>query len=210
MKIRRRAIISSETVAGDSHGWSRRTLAYALAGPVGVATQLLFDFLKSRSPEQGSGVPPDIRSRLGRLIGAPGEGADHAVCLVSHNIEWLYDLDPEWVRATIVPWFDPKHPDSEPAWNGFLSRGRLPSPELLSLIKAYFLQVFSRAHDWKWSDERLKVLHRLLVYGCLNYKQDNTHITFKEARRALQRTDHIGRAHSVYCLTEIIRKGRAG
>ena len=98
----------------------------------------------------------------------------------------------------------------EPAWNGFLFRGRLPSPELLSLIKANFLQVFSRAHDWKWSDERLKVLHRLLVYGCLNYKQDNTHITFSEARRALQRTDHIGRAHSVYCLTEIIRKGRAG
>ena len=205
-----KSTISKVMVAGDSQGWSRRTFSHARNGPVGVATELLFDFLESRSPEQGSGVPPDIKSRLERLIGAPGEGTAHAVCLVSHNIEWLYGLDPEWVRATIVPWFDPGHPDSEPAWNGFLFRGRLPSPELLSLIKAYFLQVFSRAHDWKWSDERLKVLHRLLVYGCLNYKQDNTHITLKEARRALQRTDHSGRAHSVYCLTETIRKGHAG
>ena len=54
-------------------------------------------------------------------------------------------IDPEWVRTTIVPWFDLEHPASESAWNSFLydnwhqMTNRLPKPELFSLIKSDFL-----------------------------------------------------------------------
>ena len=201
--------IGDVSVAGDSLGWSRRTMVHAINGVVGLAAQLLLGLLKSTSPEEGSGISPDIKSRFERLINAPGEGADHAVCLVSHHVEWLHYLDPKWAHTTIVPWFDPKHRKSEPAWNGFSYRSKLPIPGPFSLIRTYFLEVFSHAHSWKWNDEGFKNLHKFLVCGCLWYQYDTVYVTFNEARRALQQTNDRGRVHSIHYLTELIRRKHA-
>ena len=105
-------------VGGFRQNHSRRTANYALNSPVGMVAELLLDLLSSKNPGKGSSIQPEIKSRLETLIAAPGEGADHAVCLIAQRLAWLDHIDPAWTRATILPWFDLDHPLSEPAWNG--------------------------------------------------------------------------------------------
>jgi len=179
----------------DHQDWSGKTLDYARNAPIGKATELLLNLLSSQGPEKGSGVPPEIKSRLERLFNAPGEGVDHAICIVAHQLNEFNDLDPEWVRTTIVPWFDLDHPASESAWNSFLydnwlpNDNRLPKPELFSLIKSDFLAAVVQL-GWKQ-------LHKFLVLGCFRYQHNDTHITFEEVRQVLQKTNASGRAHSL-------------
>ncbi len=204
-----RSGIGEVRAAGDNHGWSRRTMIHAFNSVVGMAIRLVLDILESQNLEEGVGIPPEIRARLERLMDAPGEGTDHAACIISHHVEWLHYLDPEWACSTIVPWFDPGHQNAEPAWNGFLHRRKLPIPGLFSQIRNYFLDVFSHVHNWKWNDRGLRVLHEFLVCGCLWHKYDEVYFTYSEVHRALQQTDDSGRSQSIEYLTKLIQKNHA-
>ena len=192
----------AEVEQSDEHqDQSRRTHNHAVSAPVAKATVLLLELLNSQELGEGSGVPPEIKSRLERLFDAPGDGADHAVYVVASQLRWLNDIDPEWVRATIVPWFDLEHPVSESAWNGF-SDDWLPGPELFSLIKSDFLNAIVHAAG----RERL---HEFLVLGCFWHQDYGPYITFEETRQVLQKTNASGRAHSLWFFTRIIDKNDA-
>ena len=203
-----RSEIYSETVAGDNQGWSRRTINHAENGPVGRVAWLLIDVVESWNLERGSGVPSEVRVRLERLVNAPGEGADHAVCVIADRFERLLHLDPGWTQNFIVPWFDPDHPCSEPAWNGLLRRHVWATPELLSLLKTHFLNVFSRSKDWKWSDDGLRVLHEFLVQGCLWSDDEEAYLTYSEVRLALQTTNDSGRVQCTEYLYDRIERNQ--
>lgn len=197
-----------ERVAEDSQGWSRRTIAHAESGPVGRVARLLIDVLESWNLQRGTGVPTEFRGTFERLVKAPGEGADHAVCVIADRFEFLFRLDPEWTRYLVVPWFAPDHPCAEPAWNGLLRRHFWATPELLSLLKTHFLGVFGCAKSWKWYDNRLRVLHEFLVQGCLLSEGDVSILTFAEVRLALQQTSDSGRLHTIQCLADLIANNR--
>ena len=200
--------IGDVRVAGDSQGWSRRTMIHALNSSVGKTANTLLDFLNSQDPEEGAGVPSEVKLRLKRLVRAPGEGADHAICVIAHRLEWLHYLDPEWARVTIAPWFNSGHPYAEPAWNGLLHRNTLPGPGLFSRLRTYFLDVFNSAKGWKWHDERLRTLHESLVYGCLWRQHNEVYLTFPEVRLALQQTNDSGRAQTIEYLIDLIKSER--
>ncbi len=196
-------------INGERQDRSRKTLNHATNAPVGKATKLLLDLLSSQSLGEGSGVPPEIKSRLERLLDAPDEGADHAVCIVARQLNKFNYIDPEWVRTTIVPWFDLEHPAAEPAWNGSLYDG-LPEPKLFSLIKSDFLNAIVHAAKRKWDGHSLKQLHKFLVLGCFFWHQDNdAYITFEEARQVLQKTSDDGRAHSLIFLAWKVNENHA-
>ncbi len=188
--------------SGEHRDRSRRTLNCAINTPIGNATELLLDLLNSQGPREEASVPPEIKSRLERLFDAPSEGADHAVCIAANRLRWLDYIDPEWVRTTIAPWFDLKHPASESAWNGFLYDNRLPKPELFSLIKSNFLAAVVHATG-------RKRLHRFLVLGCFWHQDNDSYITFEETRRVLQKTNANGRAHSLWFFTRIVDENHA-
>ena len=194
---------------GECQDRSRKTLNRAINAPIGKATELLLDLLSSQGPREESGVPPEIKSRLERLFDAPGEGADHAVCIAANRLRWLDYIDPEWVRTTIAPWFDLEHPASEAAWNGFLYDNRLSKPELFSLIKSDFLAAIVRAVRWNWDDQLLQRLHESLVLGCFWHQNNDAYITFEEARQALQKTNASGRSHSLWFFTRIVDENHA-
>ena len=188
--------------SGEHQDRSRKTLNHAINAPVGKATELLLDLLNSQDPREESGVPLEIKSKLERLFGAPGEGADHAVCIAAHRLRWLDYIDPEWVRTTIVPWFDLEHPASESAWNGFMYDNQLPKPELFSLIKSDFLKAIVHVAG-------RKRLHEFLVLGCFWHQDNDAYITFKETRQILQKTNASGRAHSLWSFTRIVEENHA-
>ena len=201
------SVILNERVAGDDRGWSRRTMGHAINGPVGKAVEFLLAVLKSQDLVQGSGISPELKSRFERLATAPGEGSEHAVCLLAHHVELLHFLDPDWTSDTVVPWFDLNHPYAEPAWNGFCFAKRMPEPELFSLLKPHFLNVFSLAPTWKWNDEGFRVLHNRLVIGCLWREHHEVYLSVDEARATLRTTNHNGRSHCISFLTDLIEQG---
>ena len=188
--------------SGEHQDRSRRTHNYVVSAPVDKATVLLLELLNSQDPRVGSGVPPEIKSRLERLFKAPGEGADHAAYVVASQLRWLDHIDPEWVRATIVPWFDLEHPVAESAWNGFSDDNCLPEPKLFSLIKSDFLNAIVHI----LGQERL---HEFLVLGCFWHQDYDAYITFEETRQVLQNTNDSGRAHSLWVFTRIVDENDA-
>ena len=193
-------LFTGETEAeqsGEYQDRSCRTHDYAVSTPIVEATELLVELLNSQDPRVGSGVPPEIKSRLERLFKAPGEGADHAAYVVASQLRWLDHIDPEWVRATIVPWFDLEHPVAESAWNGFSDDNCLPEPKLFSLIKSDFLKAIVHVAE-------RKRLHEFLVLGCFWHQSNNAYITFEETRQVLQNTNDSGRAHSLWFFTRIV------
>ena len=200
--------ILSERVAGDDQGWSRKTMFHAINGPAGKAVEFLLALLRAKNITQGSGVPPELKTRFERLLTSPGEGPSHAVCLLCRHIEWLFWLDPDWASSTVVPWFDPEHPNAESAWNGFCYANRLPEPRLFLLLKPYFLNVFSLASTWKWNDQAMEILHNHLVDGCQRHERDEAYLSIDEARFALQKTTHSGRGQCIHYLTKLLENDR--
>jgi len=203
------SVVSNETVGDADQVGSRRTMRYAINGPVGKAVKFLLALLESQNLSQGTGISPHLKSRFVRLATAPGEGADHAVCLLAHNIRLLHFLDPAWTSETVVPWFDLNHHYAEPTWNGFCFANRMPEPELFSLLKPHFLNVFRFASQWNWNDEGFKALHNLLVIGCLWREHHEVYLSLNETRAALKMTDHIGRSHCIFMLTKLIEQDKA-
>ncbi len=200
--------IGETYIGGECQNRSRRTSDHAVNAPVGKATELLCDLLSSQSPGEGSGIPPEIKSRLERLFDAPGEGAQHAVCIVTSRLRWLDDVDPDWARSTILPWFNLEHSAAEPAWNGFLYNG-LPEPESFSVMKSDFLNAIVHATRWNWDDQPLQRLHEFLVLGCFWYQDNDAYITFEETREVLQKTNDSGRVHSLRFFTRVVNKNHA-
>ena len=185
---------------------SRRSFEHALGSPIGLAAALFIDLLNSQNLERGSGLPPEIKLRLERLIAAPGEGSDYAVYTIAQQLERLDSIDPEWTRRTIVPWFNLEYSATEPAWNGFLfNNNRPPEPPLFSMLKSDFLKAFSHASEFNWNDSVSRHLHEFLLTWCSWHQDDPAYISFDEARRALQQTDDKGRAHTIWFLSIIAR-----
>ena len=87
-------------IAGRRQHRSRRTLEHAINGPVGEATKLLLGLLDADRPKRASRIPEDLKSRLERLMVAPGEGSDHAICIIARKLRRLDCVDPDWTRTT--------------------------------------------------------------------------------------------------------------
>ena len=194
-------------VAGQRQHRSRRTFEHAINGPVGEATKLLLNLMNAAKPGAALRIPADLKSRLERLIEAPGEGAHHSICIIARRLRLLDYVDPDWTRTTVLPWFNPDNPAAEPAWSGYLVDNQLPAPPLFSLLKPYFLTVFGHASEWNWADHAFLRLHEFLVIGCFKHQDSARYISYDEARHALQRTNDRGRTHSINCLNHDVLDG---
>ncbi|WP_218963051.1 SIR2 family protein [Iodobacter sp. BJB302] len=136
---------------------SRRTVDYAINGPIGMCMNALFHVVPRQMKEAGSVIPDHIKSRVERLFLAPGEGSDHAVSIASSQMNWLMSVDPAWTKERLIPMLDFEHPDAEPAWNGFLHSGKLTEPLLIVAIKPLLLRLFSWVEGFSWDRDLSRV-----------------------------------------------------
>ena len=202
----RSSLGSMSMVGGVHREESRRTLEHAINSPIGDATQLLLLILEDLSLNQHEGIPESIRVRLERLSASPGEGCDHAACIIASKIGYLFHIDPVWTSATVVPWLNMEHPLAEPAWNGFLHIKRLPVQELFSQIRSDFCEVVGKLPVWSWDDSSSHTWHRMLVQACLWHRPGRRFISFDEARALLQVTTNSGRVRCLGILRSILRE----
>lgn len=107
-------------IGGEIVDSSRRTYGDAINGPIGRATEGLINALNGLKLGENAGTPEAFKTRIERLLAAPGEGSDHAVAILVRQLRWLFHIDSEWVSERIMPWSAFEHPAAEPAWNAFL------------------------------------------------------------------------------------------
>jgi hypothetical protein len=172
---------------------------------MGKFAETLFDVLNDLKLPARHGLPLDIRLRLERLWDAPGEGADYAVSETARRLRWLFYVDPQWVKAKIIPFFHLDHTRAEPAWNAYLHDTELPVPELFGLLKPHFLEAFPHSSAWAWDHGPIHRLNEFLVIACWWNLKSHRYVNYAEARLALQQATKEGREHAIWFLANLVR-----
>ena len=186
--------------------WS--TSDRAINSPIGSAVELLLGILEDQKPAKDSRIPATIRTMLEKLVNHPGEPCNHAVCLITRNINWLNHVDSAWVTEVVLPWFSLEELRTESAWNGLMHANDLPGPRLFEQIKRDFLDVVVKASRWRWRNHDRKRLHDRLVHACYLRRRSEAYVSYLEAKGALQGTDEAGRVHCLWVLTSMVIDGR--
>ncbi|WP_072376403.1 SIR2 family protein [Hyphomicrobium sp. NDB2Meth4] len=182
---------------------SRRTFGHAINGPVGELTEALIQTLVQTKPAKPSSIPRALRDRINATLQAPGEGADHAASMIFIHLKWLFWLDPNWTKSSLLPMLKHSHRLSEPAWNGFLYDNRLPQANLFNLIKADYLEAFAVSETWRWEDQAAARLSQFLVVATAGTGKKI--LTSAEGRDALRAANDDLRTAAVRQLGAMIK-----
>ncbi|MCW7548672.1 SIR2 family protein [Photorhabdus sp. APURE] len=171
---------------GEVINQSRRTFSHAINGPVGKCTQALFQAIPGAEQQAGSLIPDYIKSRIEHLFTAPGEGADHAVAITASKLNWLMFVDPSWTEEHLIPMLAFEHLSSEPAWNGFLHDGHVPSPPLARLIKPLLLKLIPWLERCSWEGDYSVVAAQWLGFLRVFHPDEPGGLSRREIRSILR------------------------
>lgn len=128
----------------------------------------------------------DVRSRLDRLIDAPGEAGLLARVRLARDVPFLFEHAPNWTTSRIIPLFDWASPDAASVWSARKYSSYIGSPKLFDLIKQPFLQIFGRS-DMQAQDQE-KFAEWLTTILIVNHaKAAGYPLLDTEARSALRK-----------------------
>jgi hypothetical protein len=194
-------------VGGEIKQQSRRTLNHALSSPIGKMVEALFSSLGKRQLQIGEGLPTSATQRLERAMNAVGEGSDHAVSIIARKLNWLYQVDPNWVRGVLLPVFNLSSPQSVAAWSSFLLNVNVPqSVELFDLIKPDFLSLINQGKDWMVEAGLDQQAAKFLIIATFRNRYDRRYLTSAECRTALQAMNDAGRHAALWTFDHIVSK----
>lgn len=202
--------IEEEWVSGEHVHKSRRTHDHAINGPIGEATEGLLNTLNTLNLEKGNGIPDAFKARIMRLLTMPGEGRDHAITILAHDVSWLYYLDSEWVMNQIIPWFSFDHPDAEPAWNGYIWGVENTSQDIRVVLKPYLLELFPRIYTWSWDDYPAEIATQHIVALAVFRGDKPDGLNKKETRQCLRNMNDNNRRDAVFHLGQIGKSSESG
>jgi len=114
----------------------------ALNAPPGQLAEVLISKI-AKGP--GRELPDDVRTRLDRLVDAPGRAGLLARVRLAADVALLFNLAPNWTTTRIIPLFDWSSPGAADVWSARKYSTYIGSPELFGLLKEPFLQIFARS-----------------------------------------------------------------
>jgi hypothetical protein len=157
----------------------------ALNAAPGRLTEILLSKITKGNDRE---LPDDLRTRLDRLITAPGKAGLLARFRLAAEVTFLFDRAPNWATSRIIPLFDWSSPDAAAVWSARKYSRYIGPPKLFGLFKQPFLQMFGRnempAEDLRTFAEWLTTI--LLA----NYADGADYpLLPTEARSALRRAD---------------------
>jgi hypothetical protein len=189
---------------------SRRTFDHAINGPIGMCVEALFHAVPGGKQEAGSLIPDHIKSRVERLLAAPGEGSDHAVSIASSKLNWLMFVDPAWTAERLIPMLAFDHPASEPAWNGFLHSRRVPWPPLAAIIKPLLLHLFPWVEGFSWNRDLSNVAAQWLGFMRVFHQNEQGGLSRAEMRSVLRAMSDETRNRFIFWLGLVGQKNENG
>lgn len=136
----------------------------AINAPVGYVAQALFNDKRISAAIAGSGLDQGWLSLAEKLLRTQGDLCRHALVIFSHNLNWLYAIDPNWTSANLLPVLDASDlEDREAFWGGFLWGGSLPNQQLYVLLKPHLLDRATKTS--LLARGRAQVLTQMIVAG---------------------------------------------
>jgi hypothetical protein len=155
----------------------------ALNAPPGQLAEIL---LSKITRGDGNELPDSLRTRLDRLVAAPGKAGHMARVRLAADVHFLFDRAPNWTTSRIIPLFDWTSPDAADVWSARKYSPYIGSPELFDLVKLPFLQMFARSDTP--ADELRTFAEWLTAILIANYADNAGYtLTATEARSALRR-----------------------
>lgn len=111
----------------------------ALNHPVGHVTQALLNVWFKRKPNDGDGLPSDIKLLFTDICTQQIGRFRYGRVVLASQVIALFRADHEWTEKNLLPWFSWSSPtDAQSVWQGFFWAPRVHQP-LLVAIKRQFL-----------------------------------------------------------------------
>ena len=86
----------------------------------------------------GAGLPASWRRRFDQLLALPPDHRQHAIAMITPRLNWLFNIDPEWVEARLLNLADQTNADAEAFWGGYFWGARTPQLPLYQRLKPFF------------------------------------------------------------------------
>jgi SIR2-like domain len=166
---------------------SQKPVTTAINHPVGRITQALLNCWFQREPQDGDGLPGDVKPLFTNLCDVNVERFRHGRVLLAANLIALFRVDRAWTETHVLPLFDwQRNPaEAHAVWDGFLWTARL-HPPLMTAFKAAFLDT---AHHTAKLLEHRHMYIGLLTHATLESSNLFTEPELQTAFGALQADD---------------------
>jgi hypothetical protein len=198
--------IGKSFVGGIEIPSNRMGFDHAINAPSGKLAEALINTLSARKRRKKRQIPPDIRTKIERLLSLSGEGRWHAITMLAHQLVWLDAIDPDWTKENLRKYFDPSMPDAEAAWSGFVWAHRAMQPRLFRQMKGYFLDAFPATRRWRAGG--LADLAHHLVLALNSIPREGWLLSYAEARNALRMSSEEVRIEALVFLRTSFRPGK--
>jgi hypothetical protein len=96
-----------------------------------------------------------------------------------------------------------EHTAAEPAWNGFLARGKTPNSKIRTTIKSLLLDLFPRIYDFGWDRDLAKVAATWLIWMAVFRRDEKDGLTTSEARDVLRNMSNETRQNVIFWLGQV-------
>ena len=106
-------------------------------------------------------------SVLNGIIEDCGDTGKLGRAILTSRLHFMLHMDEDWSVDNLVPLFDPEHEDFRPAWDGFLTWGRI-TPQVEDSMREAFLRGVQRAKRepaWRMQHRFLAFYTEMLVWS---------------------------------------------
>jgi len=170
-------------------------ITYAINHPVGKITEILFYLFPEGSSPRGSGIHPDMKTRLEKVLqiynpSAHGWRAGYAI--ISSRLDWLHYLDPKWTEKEVLPAFDWNNEEkAKVSWGAYLFSPRIDT-SLWEAIKGDFVLALERHGNLPRNSYRLFASIAIGWPGAISHE---------DTRRCVRAMDEFGRREVLNCFS---------
>jgi hypothetical protein len=177
----------------------KQPVTEAINHPIGHVTEALINLWFKREPNDGDGLPADLRPLFTRLCDVQVQRFRHGRVLLASRLIALFRVDRQWTEQCLLPRFDwATDPiEAKAVWEGFLWSPRLYQPLLLAL-KSRFLET---ARHYGELGEHAQQFAAFLTYAALGPADG---FTVEEWRAAIAALPQEGLQESAQALTQAL------
>ena len=169
----------------------------ALTSPIGQLTDVLFNCWLATSPKRASGLKPEMRARVDRLLEKPDPQGRAARVIIAAHLYSLHFNDRPWALSMLLPLFDWTKDTAAEMWQGYLFNHHW-YPDLLADLKPSLLLALKRRNQLGECAKRLLHLLASVVIYSPSSLSDN------ELRDSLQLLDKKGLATLTFSFIQIL------
>jgi hypothetical protein len=149
-------------------------------------------------------IPIEHRVRLDQLVGITRRDHRLARVVAVSRLPYLFAVDPDWTRATLIPSMDWANEDEAMAlWQGFAWQPRI-GPELWADICKPFLAAFTSDRMERFGDFE-RTMAQLLMLAGVEFRRED--LSADQARAAIRAMNPTMREESISWLWHYLTQG---